>query len=64
MSKEVKVKFVCKECGGSEVETQGWLEWIVDEQSWKFTDSFREDEDADWCNDCRCETRIIQKVDE
>lgn len=61
MSDERKYRWVCAECGGSNVNCSGPLHFDYDKQDWVSDGSTYDD---DYCEDCGEEVRLEQKFDD
>ena len=53
-----RLKQYCKNCGGMNMTTQGWLARNMDKQTWEFTGEFSDL--YDWCDDSNEETKIYE----
>jgi len=48
----MKIKYVCKHCGGDNVTRDAWASWDESKQNWIVADVF----DYVFCHDCEEET--------
>ena len=59
----MKERFLCIECGSTEVVSDAWVKWDEDTQEWVFLVHKDPGYDLEYCHDCKEYTEIVNQED-